>query len=499
MAVIKLQPKPYIIESLIQSDDWDWPKALSEFIDNSFGQDAGNATSVVIHLLKDEIKIIDNGLGVHALQQCFALGDSRSRHSLEDIGRFGVGAKHASVWIGKRFWVETCSDSKTVRSACVNWDRVRGESEWPDIEGHSRVKPDGETGTAIGIKNFWPGRKRITVSAVCRQLSETFAPALEDGKSITIVDFRRSREGEVIELVPWAPKGWSDRETFSASVDGRSFSAEVGILSEAYSTDTGLRICYSHRVICRMTKLAGKTMPVRMFGYIRLSSDWKDRLSTNKTQIVDSHDLEHALAEHPEIQKLMHMAEDYQYEMLISNIMPKLQMNLSKAVRLADGGDVFARRRKPVNEGTKTKKHPSPPAERETEDEGSPAMEEDSQSSGLMIRITREGRHIVGRIEQDEEGLSVLINKDCPACKDALDEAINGPQGYYPAIFSVIGSIFSIEIARRASQSEIWLKRCFGLTRTEPGMPMAEAFMNWWMFGVAESLQQEEPNNEPSD
>lgn len=490
MAVIKLQPKPYIIESLIQSDDWDWPKALSEFIDNSFGKDAGNATAVRIEIEKDLIRIIDNGTGVDDLQRCFALGDSKSRYSKDDIGRYGVGAKHASVWMGKVYQVHTCTDGRYVRSATANWDRVRRESDWGEIQDRQITANGLPTGTKTIIKHFWPGRKRIIVGSIARQLSETFAPALADGRTIRITDFRRNADGEHVDLVPWSPKGWSDRVSFSGAIDGRAFSAEVGVLSDAYSSDTGLRLCFAHRVICRLTKLAGKTLPVRMFGYVRLGNQWKDRLATNKTQIVDSHDLEEALLEHPEIVRLMQMAEDYQYQMLIENIMPRLEVNLAKALRLAEGGETFARRQDPVNEGTNTRKHPQPPAEESTE--GKPATKEDAQSRGITIKVGSEGRHIVGRVEDNDDGLCVLINKDCPACKDALDEAINGPKGYYPALFALIGSIFAIKIAEIPTEAERWLKRTFQLTRTEKNMTMVEAFMNWWMFSVAGSLKNEE-------
>lgn len=496
MAVINLAPKPYIIESIIHSDHMDWITALAELVDNAFGEAAGNASTVTISVWRNKIMVEDDGGGIESLEPMFSLGDSKSRFSPIDIGRYGCGAKHAAIWIGKHYCVETAKAGR-LRIARVNWDAVRNQHEFGKFEDHQVECDPTRHGTKITINYMWPTRKRLHVGSICRQLSETFAPALVHDRAIRVIDYRKDESGIVYTLKPWRPEGLSDVVQFDDALDGRDFHAEVGILTNAYSSDTGLRICYGHRVVCRLTQLAGKTIPARVFGYIELGPQWKDRLSTNKTKIVDSDDLEEYLLNHPQISQIMSNAEEYHFEMLIEKIMPRLQLNISKALRRASEGDQFAKRKQPENEGKRQRKHPAPPADRA--DDGDPATEEDSSSTGLMVKVVREGNHIVGRVEEDNDNFAVLINLDCPACRDAFDEAQKHQRGYYPALFSIIANVFSIEIAKHRSDADTWLKRRFNLTREQPGMTMVETFMNWWMFAVTSSLKQEDAGDEPSN
>ena len=284
----RLIPTPYVIESLINADHWEWPKAFAEFIDNSLGEAAGGAKWVEIRITRTTAVISDDGQGIANLEQCFRLGDSSSRHSASDIGRYGVGAKHAAVWMGKQYRVATENLAGGCKAFEVDWDAVRKGAEWPEFQP-KKIPSLGQTDTVTLIRGFWPQRKRINLDYLARSLGETFAPALEDGKRITIVD-KRPKIEKTIELAPWRPKGWSDQVRFEGSVSGRAYTAEVGILSDHYSSDSGLRICFAHRVLQKKTRLCGTALPVRLFGYVRLSDAWKDRLATNKTEVVDSED-----------------------------------------------------------------------------------------------------------------------------------------------------------------------------------------------------------------
>lgn len=490
MSDIRLVPTPYVIESLINADHWDWPKGYAEFIDNSFGASAGRATKVTITIGRSETTIEDNGIGIEQLQQCFRLGDSTSRHSASDIGRYGVGAKHAAVWMGKRYYVTTVRDG-ACKMFHVDWDAVRRGKQWPEYKPAQR-KVKASNGTKTTIKGFWPQRKRLTLDFLVRSLSETFAPALEDGKTIMIID-KRPRSGPVTKaLEPWKPKGWSDCVAFKGEVGGRSYTAEIGILSDHYSSDSGLRICFAHRVLNRITRLDGHALPVRIFGYVRLSDQWKDRLATNKTEIVDAEDLEKHLFERPEVQRLIAEAEEYQQEILLEGIVPRVELFFNEAIRRADDG---AERLKGTRSGTRrtTPKPPQEPPEVKDDEPGEEPGEkisEPDKGTGLRIKIQPLGAKTIGQVEESDDALTVVINKDCPLCKDALNEATAHPQGHYPALFSVIGSILSIHARQHG---DAWLRGRLRIGMPETNITDVERFFNWWFFRVAAGVVEERP------
>jgi len=474
---ITLTPKPYIIESHKNAEHWDWSKALSEFVDNALGEAAGNANTVDIEIHNSKVVIKDNGRGIEKLEQCFTLGDSSSKNSQTDIGRYGVGAKYAAIWMAKVLHIQTVRDGKA-SAFRINWDAIRQGEDWPEYTP-SISNTNSATGTEITCLNFWPGRKRIVTSALVRSLSETFAPALKQGKVIRIHDKRKGHE-HTFDLVPWQPRGLSDFQSFAAEIDGREMTCEVGILSDAYSSDSGMRFCYGHRMINHRTKLAGQTLPVRLFGYVFLSHQWKDRLTTNKTNIVDPEDLEEFLINHPAVKRAIQDAEEYHHEMLIENILPKIEAELSASLRKAADGDQLANRKEPKNEGTNTAKHPAAPAEPAHED-GDPAKPD--KSTGIKIKYQQLGQNMVGRIEESSEGIAVCLNKDCPIIEDVMNDAVKSKRGHYPGLFAVIASIFCIHIQKEGKE---WMYSVFKAKSGSEGRVSAiESFLNYWFFKVS--------------
>ena len=482
---IRLAPTPYIMESLINADHWDWPKAYAEFIDNSFGQSAGRAESVTIDIKRNATVISDDGRGIRDLKECFILGASTSKFSKSDIGRYGVGAKHASVWMGKNYYVQSVRNG-VKKSFAINWDKVRQGDSWPQFNAYREIDQSAPPGTVTSIKGFWPSRKKIVLSFLERHLSEWFAPALEDGRSITIID-HRPRGGSVTrELVPWRPSGWSDKLKFEGSVDGRPYTAEVGILSNSYSSDCGLRICFAHRVVTRVTRLDGNALPVRFFGYVRLGDEWKDRLATNKTEIVDSQDLEQELLSRPEMQKLMALAEEYQQAFILEGIVPRVEALVNTALKLADTGEHRVERTSAKSTGISdpgSEPKSRPPADENSRDT-SPA--DPDRASGLRISVQNLGGHMIGKVQDSDDSLTVVINGDCPHCKAALDEATTRPGGNYPTLFSVIGSILSIH-ARLSGRD--WLEQRLKVTVDNDTISELEMFLNWWFFKVAAKVE----------
>jgi len=477
--VIKIIPRPYLVESLINADHWNWPKALSEFVDNSFGEAAGAAQNVTIHLDRNSIKIEDDGRGIANLQQCFILGESTSRYSDTDIGRYGVGSKHASVWMGARYRVETTHNG--VRKWwLVNWNEVRRGDDWPTYEERNERAAKGAHGTIATVGGIWPGRKRPVTDHIARVLGETFAPALQDGRTITLIDHRSKGEAVTRPVAPWRPSGLSDVVQIAGEVGGRSYAAEIGILSNQYSGDAGLRLCFAHRVIESIKRLGDEAIPIRIFGYVRLSSQWKDRLSANKSEIVDSHDLEESIANHPDVKRIFALADEFQETMLIEGILSQVEVSLNDALKAAKDGAERAERAQSRVSVEPSEPNPSPPVTNNREPDGKPA--DQTGSSGLQITVQALGSNIIGLVKEDRD-ISVILNKDCPLVADAIAEATTRGRGYYPALISVVGSILACHVRKQGGS---WLRKRFRLSDPdEVDGSEIETLLRWWFFKVA--------------
>jgi hypothetical protein len=53
------------------------------------------------------IKVTDNGIGVKNINSIFHYGDASAHGDLTEIGQYGVGAKHAAIWLGDVTTVQT--------------------------------------------------------------------------------------------------------------------------------------------------------------------------------------------------------------------------------------------------------------------------------------------------------------------------------------------------------------------------------------------------------
>ena len=100
----RLVPKPHMIKS-IRSRNWSLAGAIQELVDNSLGH--GRASNVQIDIHPDRIAVFDNGVGIDDINRIFRLGDASAYDTLSQIGQYGVGAKHATIYLGDRVHVRT--------------------------------------------------------------------------------------------------------------------------------------------------------------------------------------------------------------------------------------------------------------------------------------------------------------------------------------------------------------------------------------------------------
>lgn len=332
--LVRATPKPHLIESIKQSN-MGWQNALCELIDNSYGDEAGNARNVTIDIWKDILRVTDDGAGVRDMLAMYQLGGSLSTASLTDIGRYGVGAKHACVWIGKRVRVETVREGYLSRCT-VDWEAALAAQEWPlvnPVKTNCSLGDDAPSGTMVTVEGFWPHRPVVNVPSLVGHLGRIYASALHDGRTITIND-RRKSEHFRYEVQPYTPEGLSDVVTLE--VDGCT--CQFGILADkAMRHVAGVHYYFGTRWIEQAPDLCGQMLPSRIYGTVRLSADYKAGLSQHKDAVTNRAQLEYKLL--PMLSDLIATAREYEKDLSIDRINTRLSQLFSKRIRLAQEGE----------------------------------------------------------------------------------------------------------------------------------------------------------------
>lgn len=478
---VQILPKTHILQGIVAADNWTPAKAISEFVDNSFGDAAGNADLVVITICKNSIYIDDNGDGMESVASLFILGQSGSFASTSDIGRYGRGAKEACIWLGEHTFVETFKGHK--KTSCdVDWQRLINQgpdAPWPTIVPYSEIVKECEIGTHIMISGL-RRKQSIKMDALARALGETYAMAIRAGKVIRLVDARRTSCVEV-DVEPYQPDGWSDIVTFEGCVDGKAYRAEVGVLSDVYSSHTGIRLCYGHRIVERKTQIAGRGIPARIFGYVMLSNGWKENLATNKTQIIDSESLEADIL--AKCADVFSLAQEYQEDVVIEGLNVQLSSVLTDSFRKDDDGDEEGTRKPPkFRKSRSKKKHPCPPGVLKTG--GVVKLRKDDQKNdmrGLRIKTDRLGeKGRVGVVQEDASGLTISINKDSPLVRKAISDQQGRGRPYTAGYVMMIGFVLAAHAEEQGIKwAEKWFKKKI---EQEDGtrLRVSDAIMVWW-------------------
>ena len=129
--------KPTLIGEIMKAraSNYDFTRAINEFIDNSLDTDA---TEIIIEFKNDDnkpevIKISDNstsGISDDNLSKIFSWTYNRERDD-KDIGKFGTGFKSASVNLGNRITAFTYDMKKNIYLKCIaDWRKMSEKNNW---------------------------------------------------------------------------------------------------------------------------------------------------------------------------------------------------------------------------------------------------------------------------------------------------------------------------------------------------------------------------------
>lgn len=291
-----LIPKTHILRALVNAE---LPErhvtALSEFLDNSLGEGAGNAREVTIYYDEKKIGIVDNGTGIKDLNVMFTLGDSASRLNDKDIGQYGYGSKVGALYLAWESHVATFCEGQ-YHEYQVDWKKVMETGKWPEeYKGEGKKSPrygnlTGYThGTEIWLYNRHKGRI-WQGPTLAEHLAHIFRPALLKGRKIRLIYNGRGRRQDW-DLSDYLGKFRLIREMrVKGAVNGKSFTIHAGRSKLLSGRLNAIHIAFGHRFIESARNLIHRYVPAELYAEVVLGKEWKSSISANKSGLSDDHD-----------------------------------------------------------------------------------------------------------------------------------------------------------------------------------------------------------------
>lgn len=134
--VLNLPNAEILIDSM-RSIGYDFETAIADIVDNSITANASNIDVLYpIHDTKElYILIIDDGNGMNRneLIEAMKFGTKKKERLREDLGRFGLGLKTASISQAKKFTVTSKKDNE-INSFTWDLDEIKKHMDWQMIE-----------------------------------------------------------------------------------------------------------------------------------------------------------------------------------------------------------------------------------------------------------------------------------------------------------------------------------------------------------------------------
>lgn len=292
-------PSGEILKS-IANEGLTWFTALSELIDNAFD---ANAQHVVVEVGKPKPKekgleflvIQDDGDGCADLIDMVCLGNHVPHRSTQ-LGRYGIGAKNAMLWIGDEgstAIVESTRGGKTRMLTC-KWKEYGKHWEIPDDAMSECVASVGQRGTTITLQNCerrWPGDGK-PLEKLTEDLGYHYSRAIKDGRQVQI---RRIGRGGVRVLQAWTPPPLTDVVDTTIMVDGRSARVHAGIVKDGHANPKpGITYSHGFRVVLKYCALGCGDLPYgNVCGVVELDRSWhltknKDDIARHKEELGDA-------------------------------------------------------------------------------------------------------------------------------------------------------------------------------------------------------------------
>lgn len=283
---MSMAPTPAMIIAM-REKTFNWRLAFCELIDNSFD---AKADRIRIEMRNRKMRFVDNGVGAENPAILLVQG-RRKQHSGQTLGRYGVGASDAFMWLYGTTTITSC-DGKFTRHTQVRWSDIAEMQDWPQLTVSTGDKNRGvesgrlfeKNGTCIEIDGHI--RNNPPYENLVKDLGFTYWPGLE--KQRRKITFYQGKKA--IEVTPFKPPRFKQNEfrTVTFEVNGKKVTATGGnVMENAENRHPGFNVSYDYRVIYDSDeRAAGDKSVDRFFCHVELDSRWM--LGRNKDRIGGS-------------------------------------------------------------------------------------------------------------------------------------------------------------------------------------------------------------------
>lgn len=200
---IVLPYAPILVEST-RSIGYSFESALADIIDNSLGKGATDINVFFSSMYPQYVAVVDNGVGMteEELEAAMRYGSKSSLdiRDQDDLGRFGLGLKTASLSQCRKLTVITKKDG-TINAACWDLDHIIEKCDWSLLcfagkEARSLPFADKIASYDSGTVVVWQIFDRITDSAA--NIQKVFDEKIEHARNHVALVFHRFLDNDII-------------------------------------------------------------------------------------------------------------------------------------------------------------------------------------------------------------------------------------------------------------------------------------------------------------
>jgi hypothetical protein len=260
---------------------------FGELIDNAFDADAKRIEiEVTGRRGGGDIIVSDDGRGCSDLSVMLAPG-KREQHFGTKLGRFGIGAKDAAIWLWGTTNIQSVRDG-VLRSVVADWDSIMRSGKWRVNVPSEETAHPGRRGTRISFINTirrFPDGKQF--DELVSELGYLYAPAIKQGMQIAI----RGKGRQQVLVPRFEMPSLVDVVDVDITVGGKRAHVHVGVVPDGVKNPRpGISYTHGFRVIIQASGLGcGGKAYQRVCGWVRLDGkDWK--LTTNKDALDHDED-----------------------------------------------------------------------------------------------------------------------------------------------------------------------------------------------------------------
>lgn len=335
---MKLIPKPHMLKS-IRARNWHLTGAIAELVDNSL--DHGRAKNVRVFIDNaNGVVVADDGMGMADINDAFWYGSGRDHDTLAQIGKYGVGTKQSTIWLGDLVRVSTVRDGQKYTMS-VDWPKWEQAGEWPDAYRGSGRPARGDRGTRVEVRKLARRYAFKTSEKLARDLGHIFAPGVRAGITIQVYHRLAGGKDQLLVVRPFYPADIAKEVEISGMVPvgkGKAWGwrGRAGLSPSLIGDFNAVHIAFRHRFIESTREPFGGESAPTLYCEVVLddSMPWKEALSENKDKIVRYRE-ELMRSINTEIKDLLKQSAQQASYLALKGMVSPIESHLTRALRAA--------------------------------------------------------------------------------------------------------------------------------------------------------------------